>query len=458
MKEENIDGIWWIHGPGHPALFGTLQRAEGDELRLTVKISQATSFKEAIDAPIEPSKFPERVFGRDANDKPITLFGCFATHALSAGLVTYTIHVLAAVQGLEIATWSHQCVHAASVQVDLLHPWLGSKVMRAVKLADGKESWTEAAEEDLLFDIAKGVRLRIVRFIAPSWSTEEFKWTARPRIWFHFDKPVSLDDLTSHWIPWVARLLSLLAGAAAQHDELECYLADPYSDAAVGFPIEGKVIRTGKKLREPKSISTQSMFAPFPDVAQAMPDIIKKWCAVATRLEPVVDLFSTVTFHRTLYCEAQFLFLVQAIEVYHARSCDSTAVSPDEHRGRVKAVVDVTPPELREWVQSKLQSANFKYLDERLSEIFAKHSGEVDRLFKNPAALPERIRYTRNYLTHYTGSLGAPKYITETEMVEVNWGLRTLLWACLLKEIGISGNPIERLIRRNSDVHFVDLG
>jgi hypothetical protein len=189
-----------------------------------------------------------------------------------------------------------------------------------------------------------------------------------------------------------------------------------------------------------------------------MPDIIKKWRAVFATLEPVVDLFSTVAFHGALQCEAQFLFLVQAIEVYHARSCESTAIPPKEHRARVKSVVEATPIELREWVESKLRSANFKYLDERFSEILCKHMTEVDRLFKNTAELPERIRYTRNYLTHYTGSPDSPNYISQTEMVEVNWGLRALLWACLLKEIGVSGNSIERLIRRSTDVQFVNLG
>jgi hypothetical protein len=104
-----------------------------------------------------------------------------------------------------------------------------------------------------------------------------------------------------------------------------------------------------------------------------------------------------------------------------------------------------------------LQGANYKYLDERVAEIFECHNAEAARLFPNVAELPERIRYTRNHLTHYSGNTNSPKYLSPEEMVQVSWYLRVFIWACLLKAIGVSGKAIERLIRRQGDAHFLNL-
>ena len=125
---------------------------------------------------------------------------------------------------------------------------------------------------------------------------------------------------------------------------------------------------------------------------------------------------------------------------------------------RVEAAVGGSPAEIQDWVRQKLQGANYTYLDERVAEIFECHNAEAARLFPNVAELPERIRYTRNHLTHYSGNTNSTKYLTPKEMVEVSWHLRVFIWICLLKELGISGKAIERLIKRYGDARFVNLG
>ena len=140
-----------------------------------------------------------------------------------------------------------------------------------------------------------------------------------------------------------------------------------------------------------------------------------------------------------------------------ARAFDSKALPTEEHASRVEAVVAGAPHQFQGWARRKLESANYKHLEERVSEIFEGHKAEAQRLFVDVTELPEKIRYTRNHLTHYTGKTDSPKYLKDAEMVQVNWGLRVFIWACLLKEIGISGKAIERLIRRHGDAHFVNL-
>jgi len=164
-----------------------------------------------------------------------------------------------------------------------------------------------------------------------------------------------------------------------------------------------------------------------------------------------------VVFNQSFHAEAEFLFLVQALEVYHARTFVSTTLPTKEHAERVNAVIAGTPPELKQWVTRKLQGANYKTLDERISELFTAHSTDAQRLFGEIAELPERIRYTRNHLTHYSGNTTSPKYLKEHELLEVTWRLEGFIWMCLLTEIGVSGRPIEKLIRREADVRIVML-
>jgi len=129
---------------------------------------------------------------------------------------------------------------------------------------------------------------------------------------------------------------------------------------------------------------------------------------------------------------------------------DSKALPKEEHRRRVEAAVGVSPAEIQDWVRQKLQGANYTYLDERVAEIFECHNAEAARLFPNVAQLPERIRYTRNHLTHYSGNTNSPKYLSSEEMVQVSWYLRVFIW--------ISEKAIERLIKRYGDAQFVNLG
>src|SRR6266496_2850393 len=109
-----VDGVWWIHGADHPSRFGTLGWNKENRLELTVKIPEESSLKHDVGPSDESAgtpNVPELIRGRDANNKPITLFGCFPAREFSESLMIYRIHVLAAVQGLEFTSWSEQSIH-----------------------------------------------------------------------------------------------------------------------------------------------------------------------------------------------------------------------------------------------------------------------------------------------------------------------------------------------------------
>ena len=428
MEDCKIEGRWWIHGADARAEFGTLSRENDGRLLLVVKIPQGLSVDETplqfFETPGE-SSVPRVIIGRDANDKPVTLFGCYALRGSSTGMRTYNINVLAAVQGLELESWSQRCIHAINLDVDFLHEWLGGKILDTVKMPDGGSAFRIPRESELLIDVSSGVQLRIVRWIGgPSSSQEEYSFRPAHQLWLHFEAAQKLSDVTDWWVPWVTRLMSLLVGDPVTCSKTELFLEDPYAADVEEFANPGTVIHRGKNGRpKPKNVHAFAMLASYPSIQSDFQVIVRNWFRVASQLEPVVDLFSTVAFHNHLHSEAEFLFLVQAFEVYHAR----------------------------------MFGGGYKHLDERFAEIFERHTAEARKLFPNLAELPEEIQYTRNHLTHYSKDTDSPKYLRPAEMVQVSWYLRVFMWICLLKEIGVGGKAIERLIRRHGDADFVNL-
>jgi hypothetical protein len=127
------------------------------------------------------------------------------------------------------------------------------------------------------------------------------------------------------------------------------------------------------------------------------------------------------------------------------------------HKTRVQRAVAGVPTDLQDWAERTLQNANHKFLDERLAELFGYDAKESARILGGDPALAERIRYTRNCLTHHPKKTDSAKLLSKDELVQVAWNLRTFIWVCLLKELGISGAPIERLIQK-CNARFVTLG
>lgn len=454
-----IDGRWWIHGRTESPQFGTLKLVNGSKLTLVVKIPQDRTVREVMTEWLRShsnrnERFPDVIVGRDASNKPVTLFGCHPRLASATGLTTYTVSAIAAVQGLELEAWSQECICAVAFDFLSLNNWLGGEIVEEVQVSGEAPSYRAAKGDDLLFDICNGVQMRIARFVGMSSSDEEYAFRPKPQVWLHFDSPKRVSDVVDWWTHRVITFFSLIIGDPITVDALNIYIQDPYTPGS-GLPKEGKVIRRHPEEKESRT-HTFEMLAAYPEVAAEFGAVVKNWFRAVSKLEPVVDLFSTVAFHSHLHTEAQFLFLVQSLEVYHARMFESTELPAEEHKKRVAAVVDLLPVELKDWVRSKL-SANYKYLDQRLLDLFAANRTEAERLFRNVAELPERIRYTRNYLTHYNGDPASPKYLKDPEMIEVSWFLKIFVWICLLKEIGIGPNAIEKLIRRYANPTFVNL-
>jgi hypothetical protein len=457
-EERKIEGRWWVEGSSGPSYFGTLTSSR-KKLQLIVKIPQDLTIDEAmlqtVDAPDIP---PDVILGRNAYNQPITLFGCFCRPETREGLKTLRIDAIAAIDGLEVADWNQPAIRTALIQIDPISIWLGGQALIATN-KNGKEGFTLPSVTDLSFQISEGVELGIWCSTGISSSQEKVSFTQGSSVWLQFDRPRSVQEISDDWVPWVDRLFSLLIGSGIRHQSVTCHEDKFFGENSKPLGKKGELIRKGGRApTRADEISLLDMVTRYSELSDNFGKIIAKWTEVADRYEALVDLFSIAAFNRSLHTQAEFLFLVQALEVYHARSpsFDSMLVAKDAHKARVERAVTAVPDDLKDWVERTLRAANNKHLDVRLSEIFKLHLNESTKIFGSDPSLAEKIRYTRNHLTHHTGDETSPKLLTRNHLVQVSWNLRTFIWVCLLKEIGVCGAPIDRLIRKY-EAYFVSL-
>ena len=190
------------------------------------------------------------------------------------------------------------------------------------------------------------------------------------------------------------------------------------------------------------------MHAPFEVVKDQLGDMLKRWLEMSDRLEPMINLFSTIAFHQQLYLKAQFLLLVQCLEVYHTQSKHfvSQQLDSKEHKRRSELALKSMPEEIKSWVKQKLKP-NYKSLGERLTEVFQRNIGESARLFCPLDITVDRIKYTRNHLTHYTNDVNSPRYLKQDELGALNFKMEHFIWVLLLRELDAPEECIKRTMR-----------
>jgi hypothetical protein len=428
-QKQTFEGKWWLRGREAPPLFGILTFDPGRGLKLIAKNPTSLTLPEVVSgfAAAQSSVIPPVLHGQDQHGKTISLFGCAADrHGVSSGLETFEISAIAGLVGDEFPDWSSAKFLTAHVHFTLLHEWLNEPGIEHIKTVDGRPAVALKPSHDAwVYQLGDGERLRFDRDIATHESVSEYKLDFGHSAWFHFSSEKSLSTTIDERITPVRQLLSLLIGERVYADRVDLYHIDPYMPAGV-VPEQIQLLQPNPGLRTaPREMHAHRMIAPFSEVELTFQRTVTRWFAIHRRLEPVIDLYFAVLFNRRIPVTTQFLQLAQALEAYHSRSGHFPFVQQ-------------------------------KTLAERLDDVFRLHSNEAAELFSSISDLAARIRYTRNYLTHYDEKMRA-KIFSEGELSQVTFWLLPFLQICLLKELEITGAPVRRILHRYKDVRFIDL-
>ncbi len=445
---EYIEGRWWLE-PSSSPVFGVLRLSPNGLPELTTKDPQVTSnFVSLLKmAANDACQDRAHIQGRDAHDRPISLFDCCSNgHSLSGGMTERRFIASVATRGVELGSLDEKRFLALRISVPHLHEWLGFPIVTGFQLSETEYAWKRNLEQaEIVHEIEDGIRFRIDVQCSLKGGRDSFEIHPSHAFWFHFESLISIKECLDKWVPWTSDLFSLLIGEMIRCEQIELFESDPW--------IPGKNPSTCEILSLPRQ--QEQKISPwritdFQTFSASFQEILTSWNNVRERFMPAINLFCSATFWTKLPLETSFIFLVQAVEVFHARAgrFGSAQCSRAEHLNRVSKILLKIDAESQDWVRQTLLAANNKRLDDRLFDLFQVHSDHAKKLFPSSHEMADRIRYTRNYLTHYNGNPESKKFIQPKEMMIVNKRLKALLWILLLGEIGCNDDALTKVLEQ----------
>ena len=466
-KPRAIDGSWWIHGDDKPAHCGTLSYDPEKGLRLAVKVAQSRTTDDAMIEAMtkftKPVEVPSVVHGVDEHLKPITLFGCGPfERSVASGLDTYEIHSLAGILNFQGSSREDAKFSAACVLYTLLSQWTNRRAVPEAR-PEGPLLCFKVGTSDLFeSELSPGIRLKIEETIFPQGSSTGFSIETSHRAWFLFSAPTSAKAIVYNYALVLLRLLCLLTGKRVFVEKITLHDHDPFA------PSSGEHLQTSEFLTRNegvaearRDVNASQMIAPFEQISSDASSVFKRWFECRERLEPVVDLYFAIVSDRDLSIESKFLFLAQALEVYHARCGKFSRTDPpaDVDKARVKAVLEAAPAEHQLWLKNQLSRPTRITLATRVTEVLNLHVNEASSLTAGIADFADKVRDGRNYYTHYPQKLlQSGKVPNGRELIRITFALKAFLEVCFLKELGIQGKPVQRILDLESSTKYFDMG
>jgi hypothetical protein len=180
------------------------------------------------------------------------------------------------------------------------------------------------------------------------------------------------------------------------------------------------------------------------DIKNEFETCLKNWLNEANLLEPVYYLYF-ISLSSDFVLENKFLFFMQAIEAYHRRKFNKKEWTDEENKELIIKILNVVPRGKREKISQIFRTANELTLANRLIDILKIYSNVVPE--QGPGFV-KKVVGERHYLTHYDINLQNKK-ISGEEFWTITIKLRMLMEICLLKELGLSSNKINELIKNN---------
>lgn len=180
-----------------------------------------------------------------------------------------------------------------------------------------------------------------------------------------------------------------------------------------------------------------------------MQSILEAWFTKEEMLRPIYNLFLSLFYNPNMYQQNSFINLSQAIEIYHRRTRDNNFLDPETYKKNRDEVIESVPEVHKNWVKSRL--TNEPSANERLFRILTEFDFLDESLLGDLDEFRRQIRDTRNYLVHYNEDL---KYkVTDTYDIHNMIGkLILILYSCVLHELNISNEDIEKIIKNNDSL------
>jgi hypothetical protein len=272
-----------------------------------------------------------------------------------------------------------------------------------------------------------------------------------------FAQPVHAKIILNNYAERLRRLFSVLTGTPVAIESVRFEVPNSGEN-----PDKSELFRRNEAVTEvQRDLTATRMTAPYKDLTEGLPAVIAKWFEYHEQLDSVLNLYFAVLFNPSLYINHRFLFLAQALEIYHGSHTGFVGYvqRKEDFRERRKRIIQAAPQEEKEWLEEKLHYANQKTLAQRLVEILAKNKAEADQFIGDLQGFAAAVKNTRNYHTHFDEELKNKGRVTDDmeALVRLVSQMETLLGVCILKDLGVTGAPITRIIDRHKRMEITSL-
>jgi hypothetical protein len=174
---------------------------------------------------------------------------------------------------------------------------------------------------------------------------------------------------------------------------------------------------------------------------------LNKWFELSKT--PLINLYCAVMFNMEMYMQYLFLGLAQAIESYHATFLKTESAARVELEKGIKEIGNALP-EKAEWLDQKFKDCYRRPFIERVKDIYHEYSAVADQFFafKGEEKFSEKVRDTRNYLTHWSENL-EKKATHGDDLVLLTKDLQFLLQLCIMTQLGFTKEDITKMYHAN---------
>lgn len=440
MEDFEISGFWWFPGEKRTrSTTGTLSYTTrgGGELSVFGK-------------DLEGLKFVEPVMFGDTADGPVTLYDVTLDESRWNSRSEHFAQSLSCSTVIKGGHFPRDCrFRRAGLSVSHLDEWarLGrfKPLSAQVVNAASKVQWGSYFEDSPSVNAAlsDGTDVSLGTGLSSKNSLSTAELTAQHYFSLSFPKSKTIGQIVDEYARPLSNLVTLATGEPSSIIELSVFdrARTPSSPIPYGVGIHAGVHAPVHY----RTTSPGSQILRFEDFSFATQ--LGTWFELDRRLRGIHGLIFGLRHAENMTVENRFLNAVTAAEALHRETFVSTRAKLNFKNQATKAWLDQYPQDERNLIKSRLSAyINDPGLGNRLSELAGKAGVAFTNLVPDLVRWQKLVKDTRNALTHQEGTPKVP--VTSTEMFYLAESVALLVQMCLLRDIGVGPDEMEKAYAR----------
>jgi hypothetical protein len=452
MEEFEFEGSWWLPETPEARVPGTLgfSTVSGASLDLPGSLKDPGDHFAALERELTE---PERILGFSAKGRAVTLWGCFERRKRVnlGGFTRTSFHADVVVVGAHLDNAEDTRFTKMSAEYRHLDEWAGISGL-TITMPEDRAAHPMVIEQRRPNPVSASVAgARVTVEVRATLRDDSLgpsgEAAIKERTLLSVEYPEG--KRFGEWSGTLHRLRNFLTLGVGSSVEPLAVRAETDGDDSV--EIHYRPAGARGEAPSGRNVHRAEMLFTLRDVREDFGRFLGNWFGKAERLGPVYDLYFATAYGSPAYLDDRFLSLVQGVEAYHRRALAEPELPEEEHERRVEEVVSAAPDAHRAWLRGRLAYSNEPGLRKRLAEIMRRDPEAMKSIFgtnsRKRDGFMHKVVETRNYLTHYDeGKKEAAA--TGRELYELTERLKSVLEACLLREVGFEGDRLKEVLSR----------